>query len=99
MLIVIGVNGAVFGASSGVGSAIWNEQCPAGVPPTPEPSKILGATIIPDDFSCTLPALDPNSTLPELNFTMPGTMQTELVTGTEPLTENGTVLRKVEQQE
>ena len=45
------------------------------------------------DYTGTLPTLDPNSTLPELNFTLPaftGTMPTELVTGTEPMTENGT---------
>ena len=37
--------------------------------------------------------LDPDNTLPELNFTLPaftGTMPTELVTGTEPMTETGT---------
>ena len=90
ILIVIGVLGAVFGAGIGVGSAIWNKECPAGVPPTPEPD----VTIIPDDFTGTLPTLDPNSTLPELNFTLPdftgtmptGTFATELVTGTEAIT-------------
>merc|ERR1712150_245011 len=95
ILIVIGVLGAVFGAGIGVGSAIWNKECPAGVPPTPEPD----VTILPDiDYTGTLPTLDPNSTLPELNFTLPdftgtmptGTFATELVTGTEATGTMGT---------
>ena len=92
ILIVIGVLGAVFGAGIGVGSAIWNEDCPE-TPGPPEQDEER-TTMFPDiDYTGTLPTLDPNSTLPELNFTLPaftGTMPTELVTGTEPMTENGT---------